>query len=94
MLYLITQNQSSELHDKLQQEGCSLLLTSDQLDFAVYGLENASETSIRSVCQAFKQYAREILKKDFLFDIFTRDEIVETGQFSPEFVAALKIQES
>lgn len=101
MLYLITQfdqndlenkeyaQQVSSFHEKLLEEGCRLLLHSDRLESFVYAVEEEKEESLRKLCKAFAQYSKQVAQADFLFDLFSREEIEESGHFEKEFIEAL-----
>lgn len=101
MLYLITQfdlndlekkeyaQQVSSFHEKLLEEGCRLLIHSDRLESFVYSIEEDKEDSLRKLCKAFAQYSKQVAQADFLFDLFTREEIEESGYFEKEFIEAL-----
>lgn len=105
MLYLITQCDPSDLerkefsdqirsfNDKLQSEGCRLLTHSELWDVFVYGLEDKQEEKVKDLCKAFGQYAKQVFQVEFLSDVFTRDEIEDPANFSPEFIEALKVAE-
>lgn len=105
MLYLITQfneadlkkdefaKQASSLNEKIQEEGCRLLTHSDQWDIFVYRLEEKNEKKIRDLGKVFTDYAKAIFQADFLFDLFTQDEIEDPDLFSEEFIQAIKTAE-
>lgn len=105
MLYLITQfndtdlqkeefaKQASSLNEKIQEEGCQLLTHSDQWDIFVYRLEQKHEKKIRDLGKVFTEYAKAIFHADFLFDLFTQEEIEDPDLFSPEFMQAIKVAE-
>jgi hypothetical protein len=92
--YIITQYSTTELHGKMQESGCQLLLTSDQMEFVVYSFLPPVEDSLRTLCQTFKRYAGEVLQRPFFYDIFTREEIEQSGQFDEEFIEALERAEA
>ncbi|WP_134702382.1 hypothetical protein [Ammoniphilus sp. YIM 78166] len=101
MLYLITQfdvsdldrqeyaQQASGFHEKLIGEGCRILLHSDRLESFVYGIEEEKEENLRKLCKAFQQYSKQMAQADFLYDFFTREEIIESGHFDEGFIQAL-----
>lgn len=101
MLYLITQfdvndldrqeyaQQASGFHEKLVAEGCRILLHSDRLESFVYGVKEEKEQDLRKLCKAFKQYSNQMAQADFLYDFFTREEIIESGDFGEDFIQAL-----
>ena len=101
MLYLITQfdvddldrreyaQQVSGFHEKLIGEGCRILLHSDRLESFVYGVEEEKEQDLRKLCKAFQQYSRQMAQAEFLYDLFTREEILESEHFGEGFIQAL-----
>ncbi len=105
LLYLITKfneqdlkkeefaKQASSLNEKIQEEGCQLLTHSDQWDVFVYRLEEKHEKKIRDLGKVFTEYSRAIFQADFLFDLFTQEEIEDPNLFSTEFIQAIKMAE-
>lgn len=104
MLYLITQfdaqdidididklmEQGSQLNKMLLQEGCRLLMHSDQFEFSIFNLTVEKQEQVKKICETFMKYCTEVVKVDFQFELFTWDEIEQSGDFSPEFIEALR----
>jgi hypothetical protein len=102
MVYLITQfdiddldqellqKQGTQINDKLLEEGCRLLMHSDQLEFAVYSLPEEIAVEMKNICGTFAKYCAQIVQIDFQFDLFTWEEIESSGHFPEDFIEAVK----
>ncbi|HJV46847.1 MAG TPA: hypothetical protein VJ824_14110 [Bacillota bacterium] len=102
MLYLITQfdmdgldpkaviEHGSQLNKRLEDQGCKLLMHSEELDFSIFSVPEKIMKEIRAVCQMFEKYSNEVAYIDFSFDTFTWEDIESSGNFSADFIEAIR----